>query len=156
MKSKTAAKFPQAREHDDIIPKCEQGSAQSGFAKAGTQHFNLRAFARTINARETNDDCLSARGHYWLLGGRLGLALESAITVPIATPAPKTAPSLISKERDWCCFAGAIATPAGLEAAEPDALPISAAAVPNGRSVMLGCACGRTLPGLLGSSLGCV
>ena len=86
---------------------------------------------------------MSAHRHYWLFGGRLGLAFESAITVPIATPAPKTAPSLISKDRDWCCFAGAIATPAGLEAAVPDALPISAAAVPNGRSVDAGCFAGE-------------
>jgi hypothetical protein len=49
----------------------------------------------------------------------LGLALESATTVPIATPAATINPTLIRIERVRRCFAGAITAPAGLEAATP-------------------------------------
>jgi hypothetical protein len=37
---------------------------------------------------------------YLAPGGLLGLAIESAITVPSAAPAPITAPTLIKKDRD--------------------------------------------------------
>jgi len=51
--------------------------------------------------------------------GRLGLPLESATTVPMATAAPTTTATRIAKERARRCFAGAITAPAGLDAAMP-------------------------------------
>jgi hypothetical protein len=55
--------------------------------------------------------------------GWLGLPLESATTVPTATQAPMSTLSLITKERVLLCFAGAITTPAGREAAIPMPFP---------------------------------
>jgi len=54
------------------------------------------------------------------------------MVVPMATPAPTSAPTLIRMERTRRCFAGATAAPAGLEAATPLGCTDSAAAVPNG------------------------
>lgn len=54
-------------------------------------------------------------------------------TVPIAAVAPTIAPTLMTRERARCCFAGAIATPAGSAAVMPLTLGASAAAVPTGR-----------------------
>ena len=65
-------------------------------------------------------------------GGLLGLALDRATTVPIATPAPASAPSRINSERERFCFAGAIAAPEGVEAAVPVDFWTSAAAAPLG------------------------
>ncbi len=95
--------------------------------------------------------------------GRLGLALDSATTVPTATPAPAMAPTLIRMERARLCFAGAIAAPAGLEAATPVVFTDSAAAVPRGSCVPSCCfgegccpldsrSCERIMPGLSGSA----
>jgi hypothetical protein len=64
--------------------------------------------------------------------GRLGLALDSATTVPMATAAPTSNPTRIASVRERFCFAGAIAAPAGLEAATPLAGSAGAAAVPSG------------------------
>jgi hypothetical protein len=49
----------------------------------------------------------------------LGLPLDNATTVPMATAAPANAPMRISKERERFCLAGAIAAPDGVEAAVP-------------------------------------
>src|SRR5690348_15566092 len=46
-------------------------------------------------------------------------------------------PILIRNERTWRCFAGAIAAPAGREAALPLTLPACAAAVPVGSTIAL-------------------
>jgi hypothetical protein len=62
----------------------------------------------------------------------LEVAFESANTVPIATPAPTTAPTFISSDRERLCFAGATAAPAGWEAATPLGVNGWAAAVPKG------------------------
>lgn len=80
------------------------------------------------------------------------------------------APTLIRMERARRCFAGAMADPAGLEAATPVVFMNSAAAVPTGCCVPLCCwfgegcgtpdggllsaVCDRTVPGLLGSASG--
>src|SRR5262249_12860570 len=45
----------------------------------------------------------------------------------------------MSKDRVWCCLAGAMATPAGLAAAPPAVGTLSAAAAPTGS---LGCCFG--------------
>jgi hypothetical protein len=63
--------------------------------------------------------------------GRLGLALDNATTVPIATAAPTIRAILIANVRERFCLAGAMAAPAGLDAATPDAGCDGAAAVPN-------------------------
>jgi hypothetical protein len=62
----------------------------------------------------------------------------SAKIVPSAAPAAATAPSLISRERVWCCLAGAIAMPAGFAAAPPDVGTLSAVAAPTGSVCVLG------------------
>lgn len=56
----------------------------------------------------------------------------SATTDPTATPAPIIAPILRMMVRVRRCFAGAIATPAGCDAAIPLASGASDAAVPTG------------------------
>jgi hypothetical protein len=66
------------------------------------------------------------------LYGRLGLALDNATTVPMATAAPTINAILIAKVRERFCLAGAIAAPAGLDAATPFAGSDGAAAVPRG------------------------
>jgi hypothetical protein len=71
--------------------------------------------------------------------GRLGLALESATTVPTATAAPTSRPTLITNDRERFCLAGAMAAPAGLEAAIPLAGSDGAAAVPMGPGGALCC-----------------
>ena len=65
-------------------------------------------------------------------GGLLGLALDRATTVPMAMPAPASAPSRINSERERFCLAGAIAAPEGVEAAVPVDFWTSAAAAPLG------------------------
>src|SRR6185503_13508028 len=62
----------------------------------------------------------------------------SAKMVPKAAPAAATAPILSMSERVWCCFAGAIATPAGFAAAPPDVGTLSAVAAPTGSVCGLG------------------
>src|SRR5438270_9769842 len=52
--------------------------------------------------------------------------------VPSAAPAPAIAPSLIRNERICRCLAGAIAAPAGFEAAPPSVGALSAVAAPCG------------------------
>ena len=54
------------------------------------------------------------------------------MTTPIAMPAPTRRPTLIANERVRLCFAGAIAAPAGLDAATPPGFTYGAAAVPTG------------------------
>ena len=66
------------------------------------------------------------------LAGLLGVARVNAATVPTATPARAIALSLITIVRTRRCFAGAIATPAGWDAATPLTLKALAAAVPTG------------------------
>src|SRR5579859_862396 len=72
-------------------------------------------------------------------------------------------PTLMRMERARRCFAGAIAAPAGLEAATPVVFTNVAAAVPRGSCVSLcgfgegGCtlddwSCDRIAPGLLGNA----
>src|SRR5689334_20009330 len=63
----------------------------------------------------------------------------SAYTVPSAAPAATTAPILISRDRVWCCLAGAIATPAGFAAAPPAVGTLSAVAAPTGSAGFFGC-----------------
>jgi len=58
--------------------------------------------------------------------------LVKATTNPRATAAPAIAPTLIKIVRDRFCFAGASAAPAGLDAAKPVVVAVSAAAVPTG------------------------
>src|ERR1035441_1207991 len=110
-----------------------------------------------IMLQQLLSECSLATG--WC--GRLGLALARATTVPTATPAPAMMPTLIRMERARLCFAGAIAAPAGLEAATPVVFTNVAAAVPRGAWPSLcgfgeGCctldssSCERTAPGLLG------
>jgi hypothetical protein len=53
--------------------------------------------------------------------GRLGLASDKPTTVPTATAAPTISATRMAKVRERFCFAGAIAAPAGLDAAMPDA-----------------------------------
>lgn len=65
-------------------------------------------------------------------GGLLEVAEVSATTEPTATPTPIIAPILKMMVRVRRCFAGAIATPAGCDAATPLASGASAAAVPTG------------------------
>ena len=60
------------------------------------------------------------------------MASVSATTDPTATPAPTMAPIFNTIERTRCCFAGAMATPDGCEAAMPLAEIAPAAAVPTG------------------------
>src|SRR5260370_34161092 len=88
-----------------------------------------------------------------------GLLRERAYTVPKAATAAAIAPMRISQERIWPCLAGAMAVPAGLEAAPPAARPFCAAAAPTGSegvcgvglagkfcvSVCAGCDCGLEL-----------
>jgi hypothetical protein len=64
--------------------------------------------------------------------GRLGLARESATTVPTATAVPTTILTRIRIARARRCFAGAIAAPTGLEAVTPVTVATGAAAVPTG------------------------
>src|SRR6185369_219292 len=52
--------------------------------------------------------------------------------VPKAAAPPAIAPNLIRNERTWRCLAGAIAAPAGLEAAPPKVGALSAVAAPCG------------------------
>src|ERR1051326_3333901 len=52
--------------------------------------------------------------------------------VPSAAPAPAMAPSLIRNERICRCLAGAMAAPAGFEAAPPKVGALSAVAAPCG------------------------
>ena len=70
--------------------------------------------------------------YYGAPGGLLGLALVKAIVAAIAAPAPRIAPTLINKVRVRLCFAGAMAIPAGSEAAFPVVGTGCAAAVPTG------------------------
>src|SRR6266481_3817849 len=78
------------------------------------------------------------RGPFYL--DEEGVPRLRAYTVPIAPPAAAMAPILISKDRVWCCFAGAIARPAGFEAAPPTVLTRPAVAAPSGSSgVFFGC-----------------
>lgn len=60
------------------------------------------------------------------------MAAVKATTAPTATTAPRIAPVLRTIVRTRCCLAGAIATPAGCEAAIAFTLGASAAAVPTG------------------------
>ena len=96
-----------------------------------------------------------------------GLAAERAATVPRAAPAPTIKPNLINNDRVFRCFGGAIATPAGFEAAPPLTWTGGATAVPVGCDDCAVCAllavefpCGAllepalTLPGLSGNSTG--
>jgi hypothetical protein len=76
---------------------------------------------------------------YFAPGGRLGLLLARPTTAPIATAPAAMAPTLISRERTWRCFAGAIAIPAGLDAAPPLVVPTCAAAAPAGSCVFFFC-----------------
>jgi len=67
-----------------------------------------------------------------------GLAWESAATVPMATPAAITTPTLMRMERARRCLAGAIAAPAGLVAVAPLIIPEGATAVPTGFAALSG------------------
>jgi hypothetical protein len=106
-----------------------------------------------------------------VLYGRLGLALDNATTVPTATAAPTINAILIANVRDRFCLAGAIAAPAGLDAATPLAGSDGAAAVPSGCAGafcccgvvcelfscwLAGAVCGATGVGLSGSDAICV
>src|SRR5947209_1174139 len=74
-----------------------------------------------------------------LVGDDDGVTQVRAYTVPAATPAAAIAPILIKSERVWCCLAGAMATPAGREAAPPVVGTFSAVAAPAGSTGFLGC-----------------
>src|SRR5947209_19414164 len=74
-----------------------------------------------------------------LVGDDDGVTQVRAYTVPAATPAAAIAPILSSSERVWCCLAGAMATPAGFEAAPPAVGTFSALAAPAGSCGFLGC-----------------
>jgi hypothetical protein len=67
-----------------------------------------------------------------LFGGLDGEPLLNAYTVPSATPPAAINPILSKKDRTWRCFAGAMAVPAGREAAPPAVVAVPAAAVPSG------------------------
>src|SRR6185437_8716759 len=111
----------------------------------GAEPFNLRAFPGTIDTRKAEDFCLpslESRAHWCSPGSRLGalirthfgwlgLVCETPATVPRAAPASATTTRLIRKMRTRRCFAGAMAAPAGLEAATPVVLTVGAAAVPT-------------------------
>src|SRR5579864_6768648 len=73
--------------------------------------------------------------HQCAPGGLLDVAAVRPTTVPIATPAPIIAPVRSTRVRVRCCLAGAMATPAGCDAAIPLTLEPSAAAVPTGLSL---------------------
>ncbi len=64
-------------------------------------------------------------------GGLLGVARVKAATVPAAAPAPTIALTRITIVRTRRCLAGAIATPAGWDAATP--LTLKASAAPTSR-----------------------
>jgi len=82
--------------------------------------------------------------------------------VPMAMPAPARNPNLMSRERICRCFGGAIATPAGLEAAPPLTSTGGATAVPLGCCGVRPCGvcaggafcCVAVEPGFSGSSGG--
>lgn len=70
--------------------------------------------------------------NYRAPGGLLEVPRVNAATVPTATPAPTKAPTLMTIDRVRRCLPGAIAVPAGCEAATPLDGTDSAAAVPTG------------------------
>src|SRR5579872_6513702 len=82
-------------------------------------------------------------------GGLLPVASLRATTVPTAAATPIIAPTLITSVRTRRCLAGAIAAPAGCDAAMPLVSGASAVAVPTG---FCGAACGGELVLLLCSA----
>src|SRR5438034_209690 len=135
----------QGRPDDDVVPERQLHYPSSSRGHIGGEQADLGALARSVNSGKSygHDRSLhaifsscyrsaSSLAVYLAPGGLLGLAMERAITVPIAAPAPTRTPTLIRKDRTWCCLPGAIAIPAGLEAPVPRMLAASAAAVPTG------------------------
>src|SRR5579872_2731554 len=81
------------------------------------------------NRRSQN---VATTGRYFAPGGLLGLPFDRATTVPMAAPPAAIAAILMRNDRTCRCFAGAMAIPAGLEAAPPVVTPDCAAAAPTG------------------------
>src|SRR3954469_5280314 len=106
----------------------------------GLQVRNLRALAGAIHAGKADQDWFlqgrCSRRHLfrhdsivylWGVavvafapGGVLGELRVNPYTAPRAAAPAATAAILMNSDRDWCCFAGPIAVPAGREAAPPD------------------------------------
>src|SRR5690242_5404605 len=126
-----------------MVPKCQPHNGNAPVYEPAAERFNLCAFSRSVHPgkadqnrlltiRWTGIDAHRNQGDYFAPGGFGPLAFVSAVTVPRATPAPAMTPILIKIERTCRCLAGAIAAPAGREAALPVTLPAWAAAVPDG------------------------
>jgi hypothetical protein len=132
--------FPKNRH---VVPESQLPQANALATQVVAQFFNLCAFACAVNSGKCDqygfqmsflEKNMSRILSQWpgLFGTCPGLAADSPTTVPIAMPAPAKKPSLIKSERICRCFGGAIATPAGLEAAPPLTSTGGATAVPLG------------------------
>jgi hypothetical protein len=140
------SRFPDSGQFRDVIPEPDRFNPQTIPFQSQAKSVDLCAFPGTINTGKANkagSADLSKCIHYsaprllpmpfvWCQLGRLGLARESATTVPMATAPPTITPTLIRMERARRCFAGAITAPAGLEAATPVVFSYGAAAEPTG------------------------
>ena len=165
LEESVSGRLPDAGQPRNIVPESDQLHAQASLFEPGAKTFDLGALAGSIDARETDKpgspvlevcghplapNCsLSALSVQW---GLLELAVDSATTVPMATPAATISPTLIRIERAPFCFAGAMAAPAGLDAGTPVTFSYGAAAVPTGSWGTAGCwgeaACGLAACGL--------
>jgi hypothetical protein len=130
-----SAYFAQLGKACNIIPEGNQRYLQPGVHQPGAKTMDLGAFSCPIHAGEAYESALFVfgvrlhchaatisqyldfRALYWW--GRLGLASERPTTVPTATAAPISTPTLIIRERVRRCFAGAMTAPAGRDAATP-------------------------------------
>jgi hypothetical protein len=130
----------------NVIPEPDYPNPHTIPFQPHAKSVDLSAFPGTINAGETYEinsadfsECTHCHAPQFALMhlalcqlDRLELEWESATTVPMATAAPTTTPTLIRMERARRCFAGAITAPAGLEAATPVVFSYGAAAEPTG------------------------
>jgi hypothetical protein len=155
-----SGRLPNPSQPRNVVPESDQLHAQASLFEPSAKTFDLRALAGSIDAGETDkpgSPVLEASGHplapncslsalsvQW---GLLELAVDSATTVPMATPAATMRPTLIRIERAPFCFAGAMAAPAGLDAGTPVTFSYGAAAVPTGSWATAGC-CGGAACGL--------
>src|SRR5215469_12501492 len=125
-----------------VVPKGEQAVPQPGVGQMATERIDLRALPCPVDTRETYQchavgshtlEKQSSGSNQCAPGGLPWVASVRATTVPSAAPAPTIAPTLMTMARARCCFAGAIAIPAGSAAVIPLTPGASAAAVPTGR-----------------------